>query len=724
MRVRFALATVLVTSMTLTARADEGMWLVTQIGKLPLKEKGLAIPPEKLFSNDGPCLAHAILNLGGGTGSFVSSNGLVLTNHHVAFDAIRALSNEENNYVRDGFVAKTLGDEKRAQGFTASITVYAADVTADVLEGMRVDLDPVAREKFISDAVNRVTEKHRELAKARDEHLRCSVREIYNGARYMVYYSKTYQDVRLVCAPPAAIGEFGGDPDNWMWPRHCGDFSYMRVYAAPDGSPAKYRKDNVPLKPRVWLEVTTAGVKADDLTFIMGYPGSTNRHRTSFSARYHRDQMLPSQAARFEGMIDALLKQAGDDESKKLELASRIKSLQNVRKNFAGKAEWLKKKGLVEAMQAEEAAARAFVASHPKLAKTHGDIFDRLATLYTSIESRAAIQEAASGVAGNDLMRFANVIASLKVELPKEPGDRSSAYRGERLERTLKRAEDRQARMDAEEVRADFLKRILSLAKLPDTALHGPLEALKGLEGDARREKLSAIAGAALEKTELFDKAVASRMLGHDAEHVVKVDDPVVAIADAVLAARRSVLSNAEVGRLLKEERRRFYEVRQAWKPESLAYPDADRTLRFTYGLVRGYKARDAVTYDYITSLGGAVEKETGEEPFANPPKLIELWKKRDFGNYVDAHVDDVPIAFVHDTDITGGNSGSPVLGADGKMIGIAFDGNWEAITSDYRFDGKQTRTISVDMRYVLFVTEKFLGATRLLEEMGVSRGA
>jgi len=700
--------------------ADEGMWLLSQIGTLNLRQKGLKIDPREVYDPDKPCLARACVMVTMASGAFVSDRGLVLTNHHVAFGAIQRISTaRKTNYVHDGYLAESLEEEIHAPGYWVRITLRCEDVTKKVLGGLKPKATEAERREHVNARIDEIVKAARQAET--DRRIRFEVREAFHGAGYHLYATKQYRDVRLVYAPPAAVGEFGGDPDNWMWPRHCGDFTFLRVYAKPDGEPAGYAKDNVPFKPDVWLRLSTDGVKEGDFTFILGHPARTYRHRTSCSARYHRDVMLPGQIKRLQAMREQL---EGSGEGPALRNLSSLKGVLNGLKNYQGKVEWMEKKHLVEAMRAEEEDLRERIRRRAALKREYGDVLDEIGGLYDQMVHGEKVRPCLEQVGRPRLMRIARVLHELGVELEKPDEQRSRRYRESRLERLRTRTLRGLDELDVEADRAKFVEAVRSFGGLPEALLPPVLaKVVDGKDGKARDEALERFAKKTWKDSRLAKPEVVKRYLGYNAKKLAKLDDPLVQFAAALEETRARTRSSGRNDSRFKHLRRSLYEARRALKLGP-AYPDADSSLRFTYGTVRGYRARDAVDYDYITSLAGVVEKETGHEPFASPPRLLELYRRNDFGRWVDKHVKGVPVAFVHGTDITGGNSGSPVLNARGKMIGIAFDGNWEAITSDYRFEPDLTRTISVDIRYVLFITEKLGGALRLLEEMGVKRGS
>ena len=418
-------------------------------------------------------------------------------------------------------------------------------------------------------------------------------------------------------------------------------------------------------------------------------------------------------------MVKQLEKDSAGSEEARLRNLSKLKGINNGLKNYQGKVEWLRKNRVVEAMQADEAELLAFIQKRSALRKRCGNTFEELEKIYMQIKFRDQVNSRLSRLRLTRLMRVASELRELAVEKAKPDAERKRKYKESRLKRLKTRTLRRLKDLDLEAEEKKFVEAVTSFAAISDRMMPDAfLTKVAGKTGEARKEALADMAREIHGSSELGDVEKAGAFFDLDADALKNLKDPMVKLAAALSLTR--LPSNQVLGNALKRQRRLLYEARQVREPNRLTYPDADRSLRFTYGYVRGYRARDAVQYDYITSLAGAIEKETGKEPFANPEKLHELFKARDFGRYVDKHVKCVPIAFIHDTDITGGNSGSPVLNAKGEMIGIAFDGNWEAITSDYRFDPVLTRTISVDIRYVLYVTEKYSGANHLLKEMGI----
>ncbi|MBN2490481.1 MAG: S46 family peptidase [Planctomycetes bacterium] len=701
------------------AGADEGMWTLAQVRGLGLEKKGLAIAAREVYDPDRSCLVRASVNLSGASGALVSARGLVLTNHHVALRGIHQISTTERNYLRDGFHARTPAEERPLRGYTAMVTLRCEDVTAQVLAGLEPEATGAERERHVSARIEALEDEARR--KSRDSHERFRVREAFDGAAYYLYATRTYRDVRLVFAPPAAIGEFGGDPDNWMWPRHCGDFTFLRVYAGPDGQPAGHADTNVPLAPERWLKLSPAGVKEGDFTFVLGYPARTHRHVTSHFVRYHRDVLMPAQLKRLEELADRLDAPGRTDEKAALRNAASLKGVLNTLKNTAGKAEWLRKKPLVALLEAEEEELQKRLGASALLWRRYGGALEEVGARYVGLEHGEKVRERIDRALASPVLRAARVLAELGVEKAKPDEQRRREYRDSRRERLETRTLEALRSHDPAADREPFVAAIAAFGDLPDSLLPevlGPVVA--GKSGEERAPALAAFAEEAWQASALQDAEAVRRFFALEARELQALEDPLVRLAAGLAGARAGLdPARGQAGRT-KDARRRLFEARRA-VDLGVTYPDADGTLRLTFGRVRGYRPRDAVYYGCMTSLGGVVEKETGREPFASPPRLLELHCARDFGRWADSELGgDVPVAFVHDTDITGGNSGSPVLNAHGEMVGIAFDGNWESITSDYCFEPELTRTLSVDIRYVLFVTEKFAGAGHLLEEMGL----
>jgi len=696
-----------------SAIAEEGMWLLTQLKQLELAKKGLEISVEDIYDPNKTSLTDAIVWLGGCTASFVSPEGLVLTNHHCGYGALQRASSEENDYIKNGFLAKNRSEEIQAIGTRASVLDHIKDVTQEVLDAAKGIEDPVEREKKIDTKITQMTEK---IENGRDDIL-ANVASMYNGKQYILFVYKRYQDVRIVYAPPESIGNYGGDIDNWMWPRHTGDFTYLRVYMAPDGSGAQYSPDNIPVKPKNYLRVAKGFLRDGDFTFILGYPGATTRWRTSNSVGWNLKYNYPETIQEFKEILDLMATYTKDSPEGKIKVASLDAGLNNTMKNYQGKIDGMTKTNFLAKKKEFEKDLMAFLDSKPELKEKYGDILDRIAAQYEELKKFKAKDDALGlfGFSNGTLSSLASQIYGISREREKPEEERNPNFTERGVEQTSKNLYLRFYSY-YEPVDKAMLKRVLNKVKeLPSG------QRIEGLEYIVKGSRsIDDFVEDAYAKTKLTDVDYDKTLLNKSSKELEALDDPLVTLAarmyDEVEAYRkRTDKFNANIVGLRKEYIDALYE----WKGEGL-YPEANSTMRFTYGHVAGYKPADAIWYKPFTTLSGVIEKNTGKEPFDVPEKLIELWEKKDFGQWADPQLNDVPVAFTHRCDITGGNSGSPVMNARGELVGLAFDGNYEAMTSDWQYDYDIQRTISVDIKYVLFITEKFAGADYILKEMGL----
>ncbi len=709
--------------------ADEGMWMPDSLDKLPLaqlKKRGFELKPEDVYSLTKPSLKDAIVQISaGGTGSFVSPDGLILTNHHIAFSAVTAASTTEKDYINNGFLAKSRAEEIPAQRYSISITQEFKDVTADVLSAVKPEMTPEERQRAIA-------VKQAEMAKANSrekEGIRGQVVEVTGGHQYLLYTYLTLRDIRLVYAPPKSIGYYGGDPDNFEWPRHCGDFAFLRAYVGPDGNPATFNKDNTPFKPKKFLPLNATGIKEGDFAMIMGYPGMTFRYRESYSVEYRQNIQLPEQIATLRQQIDTLTKLGEKDPQLKIRFASQIFEMSNALKAYEGAVVGLKRMNLVERKRAEEAEFSKWIEANPATKAKYGDVLPQLEALYRDLTAISAKQNALNNLLDSgDLINALHYAYGRAVNRELPANERLPQYSDQFLPQVMAQLSsgwnEREPESEAR-LLATALARVADLSA--DQKAQAVEKLFEGKSGKERRDAETEFARAAIQNSKFKSFDEIKKLLNASAAEIRAIDDPalklVIAAVDenAPLAKKQSqILSGVVKVRPLYVAG--ILEMRRA-TGKGLYYPDANFTLRFTYGEVKGYKPRDAVTYDYPTSLAGVLEKDTGADPFDAPEGLKELRKKKDFGPYVDSRLNDVPVNFLATTDITGGNSGSPVMNGRGEIIGLAFDGNYEGLGGDYAFEPSLNRTISVDIRYVLFVTEKLAGASYLFNEMQIKRG-
>ena len=701
-------------------QADEGMWLVQSLDKAPFKNwqgRGLELDAKEIYNRKGADVCDAVIRLGGGTASFVSPEGLIVTNHHVAFGALQRSSSIKSDYMQNGFLAETRSDEIAALGYDAYVLEDTKDVTKKVLGATKKDM--TYKERY--DAIEKVTKEL--VAKAeKGKDLRAEVSETYDGAQYVLYTYFRIKDVRIVYAPPGPIGVYGGEIDNWMWPRHTGDFSFLRAYVAPDGKSASYSEENVPYQPKKYLAFSTAPLKEGDFTMVIGYPGRTSRYRSSYSVDYVVSKYYPFTIKLREDLIAILEEESAKDRGSAIKIASTIRSLENGYKNSQGMLEGLLKYDLLEAKLAEEKTLKEYMAANSDMKKKYGSLFDEIAKLYEEYPKYAQqyglLRYMAYYVGA---MSSARTIYKWSAEQEKKDIDRDPGYMARDEENLRRRLEIADLRYDEDadkRVMAYFIRR---LADLPESQQPA---AIKAIRGDHEGEELDAVIAKVVEKmyagTKVPNKEERLNMFGMSKKDLTALGDPVIEFVADLETDREQYKEKSETFEgAVSMLRPKLMELRAAHTGSAL-YPDANRTMRMSVGEIKGYSPRDAVTYDYMTTLNGMVEKATGEDPFDAPARLIELSRSKDYGNYKDPKTGDVPVCFLSTDDITGGNSGSAVLNGKGEIIGLAFDGNYEAISADYQFIPALTRSIHVDSRYILFIMEKFTGADTLLEELTI----
>ena len=690
---------------------DEGMWLPTQIQDLPLeelRERGFAVSLESLITTDGsPALQHAIVRLAGagsyGTSSFVSRQGLLLTNHHVAFGAIQQNSSVGADHITNGFVAKSHAEELACPGFTVHVTMFMQEI-----EGA-----PTSPQDL-----QRLTQK---LGAPEGPGIRHQVMQTLSGLKTYLLSMLILEDVRLVYAPPRSIGEYGGDTDNWMWPRHSGDFAFMRAYVAPDGSPRAYHAENVPYTPKFHLELAPQGPRQGEFVFVMGYPGATFRYRSSQSLRHRAERSHPTEIALLQCDADMLHLWMDGNRAREIEHADEIRGIENVLKNRKGMVDGMGARGVVKAAQMREADLAAFLASDPQRQQKYGNVLPNIAQAYEDLWQADQRQQFIQGVLERSpVFELATQIAEALDGLPEGANERAA------VSKTLREAQKRAfANRSFEHERERFARLMRIGLDLPGNQKIAALEkVVAGTEGEAaRQQKLDEFVDHIFSSSLVLKEAALERAVTSGAEGWDH---------DAVIALTRELVQDLEeAGKVwntfvqrITVERPRLMEAFEAFLGSSSLYPDANTSLRFTYGSVKGYSPRDGVRYTHLTSVAGMLAKDTGVRPFDAPAEVRAVHTEGDLGPYTDPDLEDVPVCFLSDTDITGGNSGSPIMNGKGQVVGVVFDGTYEGMTSDYRFDPEVTRTISVDVRYMLFLCDKVYGAGHLLEEMGVQRSS
>ena len=643
-------------------KADEGMWMLPLLEKInseALANLGSRLTPDQIYSINHSSIKDAVVQFGGGcTGEIISENGLLVTNHHCGYASIQALSSEEHNYLEDGFWAQNLSEEIPVPGLSVSFLVSMEDVT-----GM-VDTEK-ARKKIIK--------------KAQKDNPGCSIQitGFYNdNVQYLIVY-KVYRDVRFVGAPPASMGKFGGDTDNWMWPRHTCDFSMFRVYAGPDNQPAQYSETNVPLKPAHSLSISLKGVEEGDFAMIMGYPGRTQRFQTAAQL----EEMLAINDIRIDArtvLQDVMWKEMRSDEVVGLKYANKYASSSNGWKKWQGMREAFAKLDVIGRELDKEQRLEEWIIADPERKSIYGGAIEGIKNVVerrrNSYESYILLSETLERI---ELLGLVNANSDAKYKDYDADVDRKIALA--LTEHYLERASDE----EKVNVSREYIENMFRTS-----AFVSP-------------ERLEAARSAGIDLSK----------------------DPAVLLKDKVKEAATNLQSTyTDKTQELSNCSKKYAAALLEWQKDKPSYPDANFTCRLTYGTVKGYEPKDGVIYKYYTTLKGVIEKEDPDNyEFRVPSKVKELYQNKDYGIYADAE-GNLRTCFLTNLDITGGNSGSPVLDADGNLIGLAFDGNWEAMSGDVIFEPELQRCICVDIRYVLFMMDKFGGAGYLLNEMNIIR--
>jgi hypothetical protein len=700
------------------ASADEGMWLPMLLGEqvyADMVKKGLKLTKEQLYSINKSSVKDAILIFGGGcTGEIVSDQGLIFTNHHCGYAAIAGASTVEHNYLRDGFYAYNK-DQEIKSGLTVQFLDRIVDVTKDVEDAVK-GLSWDDRTKKMPSVFKSITDKVAD----KENGLEGRVYSMFKGNQYIMYVYKRYRDIRLVGAPPESVGKFGGDTDNWEWPRHTGDFSIFRVYASKDGKPTDYSADNVPLKPKHFLPVSIKGFKDGDYAMIYGYPGGTNRYETSYGIKLKNEIENPSLVALRDMRLKNMYEQMIKDPSVKLKLASNYAGIANYWKFYDGETKELIKFHTQQQKEEYEAKFAAWAKGKPEYENIMSDYAKNYAAWTPYSKQRQYITE---GIKGSPLAAYAATLKSLETKLltPSTPSAE--------IKKTIDSVNtSRKAFLESEDLPSD--EKILAAVAMMyytdiDKNQHpvGFYESLKANYGSLKDEAtFKSWAKKVFAGTMVLDDTKWAAFTAQPDAATLQAD-PAFAFASAFVnnyTSKYDPLYNAFVNKN-NELGRAYMKGIMEMNPAAVKkmYPDANFSMRVSYGNVKSYNPRDAVHYDYVCTAKGILEKYVpGDYEFDLPSKQIELLKKKDFGQYIDKAKNDLVVTFITTNDITGGNSGSPVMDANGNLIGLAFDGNYEALSHKIAFDKDLNRTICVDVRYVLWCIDKLGGAGNIIKEL------
>jgi hypothetical protein len=705
-------------ALPVVAMADDGMWMPQQIPAVgdELKKLGLQLDPKQFADLTGFPMG-AIVNIGGCSASFVSPEGLLATNHHCVYGALQFNSTPEKDYVANGFLAKDRSEEIQATpDARVYVTTSIEDVTQKILGTIPAKATDAERSRL-------VTRRRREIINECEKPggLRCLVSSFYEGGQYLKLTQMEIRDVRLVYAPALGVGNFGDEIDNWMWPRHTGDFGFYRAYVGKDGKPADFSKDNVPYQPKHFLKISNRDLDENDLVIVAGTPGVTHRYITLGEVEDALRNELPTDIRYRQMLVDVLEERGKNDRAIALKNASRIAGQENYLKKHTGTMEAFKRADIVATKQKIEAAQRA------TLDATLGAKYDAArAELEKILATRRATEQRDTVFAwlytSSPMLAQANSLYRLSVEKTKNDLDRDELY----TDRNRKRLQQGLARtrrsMDPGSDRAGLRLFLLEATKLPADQRIAPIDdALKATGKGTTEEQVDALLDKIYASTQIGNADVEAKMFDETTAQLTARNDSMIAFA-ASLRPFAEKVQEAEASQRGAESRLRpvMLDALRVARGGRL-YPDANGTLRVGFGVVKGYSPKNAVYYQPQTDVRGIVQKDTGVEPFNSPKKLLERAAAGQFSDYVDPDVGTLPVAFISTNVVTNGSSGSATLNAWGELCGLAFDSNWEGVGSDYYVEEEITRTIHVDSRYILWVMDAVDGAHNLLREMNIT---
>ena len=711
----FSIAFIALTAILLapTSQAQEGMWLMhtlEEINEESMQNSGFRLDADDIYDINNASLKDAIIRLNGGscTAEVISSQGLVLTNHHCAYGAIQGFSSPENDYLTDGFFALSKDQEMNIEGFEVSFLVRIDDITDRILANVTNEMSEDERTQAIQTAQNEINTEYAEG----DVHgYQYEVKSFYYGNEFYMFIYNTYRDIRLVGAPPESVGKYGGDTDNWMWPRHTGDFSMLRIYADADNKPADYSESNVPYTPKRHLKISMDGVDQGDFTMVMGYPGSTDRFLSSWGIEQALALYNPSVVDVRDLKLRTMKEHMDEDLGVRIQYAAKYAQTANYWKYYIGQSKGLKALNVQGQKEAIEARFSSWATSSPELEAEYGEALNLIEAYYVATDATAKADAYAleAGLIGSDITLFAVRFGRTAPGLFSGDADQIAATKA----RLSGLCDDFFKDYDMATDRDLFIN---LMTKYQTDISPENLPSFFENVDNKYKGSIDRYATKMYEKSFLVNEESARNFIANPSEKALNKDLAV----NAAMSILETYFGSMESEAQAKYDRgyRLFVKGLREMQPNKAFYPDANSTMRCTYGPVGNYSPADAVQYDFVTTANGILQKMDNTDPeFVVPARLEELLKARDYGQYVDES-GELVICFLHGTDITGGNSGSPVMNANGDLIGLAFDGNWEAMSGDIAFEPALQRTISVDIRYVLWIVDKFAGATNIIDEL------
>lgn len=713
-----------------TSPDDSGMWLLPQIKgavHAELQAKGLNLPARAFYDSTAPSLNQAVVrinigNSGGGTGSFVSDDGLILTNHHVAYDAIASASSAGNNYLKKGFYADSMADEIPIPNYSLYITIEQKEVTQQINSRLADTLTFRERQRQSQKIQKELIARR----KGNNDDLVVNIDNYWAGNRQFMTVYKVIRDVRLVYAPPASIGKYGGDIDNWEWPRHTGDYSFLRAYVAPGGGSAKYNASNVPFHPAKHLSIDPSGLAPGDFTMVLGYPGSTYRHESSYAFEFYRDIRNPILIDSYQAILDGLEYAAKQDSEVAVENASERASVANSLKYYRGIQKGFKKYHIVQRKRNIEQHFARWIKQDSLRQVTYRRVLPQLDQAYDiASQTGDLLYATALPLNNNSLLRIAGLYNSYRQYLSDSTkSDLSQANKDSLLNRQQKIL----TKINIKAQNIMLSKMLYTLATLPDGKVPFYLMRLfNGAQGDTLKHKIDRFLDQQQKHSVIYNTERAKKFLS------LPIDSARARPTDEMVELYRELLDSYQFSRknymqhfaYSRPAQKRYVKGMLKFRDDSTEYPDANFTLRLSGGRIRGYSPKDGMYYTPFTTLKGMLAKNTGKEPFDAPKKLQQYYDSVQTGARQPSRFATSggiqTVDFLSTNDITGGNSGSPVLDGDGQLVGLAFDGNIEGVVGDYFYDPQLNRTISVDVRYILFLTDEFSHANRLLNELDIA---